>query len=42
MDEEGVITGRSRRRNRGDWFVLVTADDGRGGRVADGFRLTIE
>lgn len=42
IDEAGRINGRSRKRNRGAWFVVVTADDGRGGTVADGFRLTIE
>lgn len=42
IDEDGVIEGRSRKKNRGRWIVVVAAEDGRGGRVEDGFRLTIE
>ena len=42
IDDDGRIEGRARNRNRGNWFVIVTAEDGRGGRVSDGFRLTIE
>jgi len=42
IDADGVISGRSRGGNRGRWFVVVTADDGRGGEITDGFRLTLE
>ena len=43
IDDSGVIEGRaSKKKNRGTWFVVVTADDGRGGRVSDGFRLSID
>jgi len=41
IDRQGVISGRSQPDNRGAWFVVVFADDGRDGVVSDGFRLTI-
>ncbi len=37
----GVILGTSGIPNRGRWLIRVTADDGNGGAVSDGFRLTI-
>ena len=37
----GLIRGTASSRNRGNWFILVTADDGRGGSVSDLFRLRI-
>lgn len=41
IDEDGLIEGRAKRANRGSWFVVVIAEDGRGGHAEDGFRLTI-
>ncbi|MBX2838694.1 MAG: hypothetical protein KTR35_17675 [Gammaproteobacteria bacterium] len=41
ISSEGVISGQSVEQNRGVWFIEVTARDGRGGSVSDGFRLSI-
>jgi len=41
IDIDGVIRGRASARNRGEWFIVVTADDARGGETPDGFRLLI-
>ena len=41
IDDEGVITGTASNANDGTHFIVVTADDGRGGTVSDGFRLII-
>lgn len=41
ISEDGIISGASTSANRGPHFIVVTADDGRGGVVSDGFRLTI-
>jgi len=37
----GLIRGFETSSNRGSWFVMVTANDGRGGMVTDSFRLRI-
>lgn len=41
IDEDGVITGTTTTANIGTHFIVVTASDGRGGTVSDGFRLFI-
>ncbi len=41
IDENGVITGVASNANDGTHFIVVTADDGNGGTVSDGFRLII-
>lgn len=41
ISQAGVISGISSAANRGRWLIRVTADDGNGGTVDDGFRLTI-
>lgn len=41
MNQNGVISGVAAAVNNGTHFVEVTADDGRGGSVTDGFRLII-
>lgn len=41
LSSDGLITGKSSRSNRGSWIIVITADDGYGGTVDDGFRLTI-
>lgn len=41
LSANGVITGTSSSANRGSWIIVITADDGYGGTVDDGFRLTI-
>lgn len=41
MSSDGVISGVAAAVNNGTHFVEVTADDGRGGTVTDGFRLII-
>jgi len=38
---DGVIEGESNPSNQGRWFVRVTAEDGFGGQVDDGFLLTL-
>ena len=38
---DGVITGSASDDNEGAYIIVVTADDGRGGEVSDGFRLRI-
>ena len=38
---DGVIEGEVDSSNMGQWFVSVTADDGYGGIISDGFRLTL-
>ncbi len=42
IDDEGVIRGAASNANEGTHFIVVTANDGRGGTVSDGFRLIIE
>ncbi len=41
LSDDGVISGTASAANAGNHFVVVTANDGRGGEVSDGFRLTI-
>jgi len=41
MTSSGLIRGTASSSNRGSWFVLVTANDGRGGSADDLFRLRI-
>lgn len=41
IDDDGVITGVASNANDGTHFIVVTADDGNGGTVSDGFRLII-
>ncbi|MEE9332565.1 MAG: Ig-like domain-containing protein [Granulosicoccaceae bacterium] len=41
MTTSGLIRGTASSSNRGAWFVLVMADDGRGGSTSDWFRLRI-
>ncbi len=41
ITSSGLIRGTASSRNRGSWFVSVTATDGRGGSAEDLFRLTI-
>jgi len=41
LSPNGIIFGTSTIANRGNWIVVITADDGFGGTVDDGFRLTI-
>jgi len=41
LSDDGVISGTASAANAGNHFVVVTASDGRGGEVSDGFRLTI-
>ncbi len=38
----GVISGTASAANDGNHLIVVTASDGRGGLVSDGFRLTID
>ncbi len=37
----GIISGVADKDSTGRWIIRVTADDGNGGRVSDGFALTI-
>ena len=41
ISTSGVITGVVLAANTGPHFIQVTADDGKGGMVTDGFLLTI-
>jgi hypothetical protein len=41
ISDDGVISGFSDTLNRGVWFIVVAAIDGRGGSVQDGFKLNI-
>ena len=41
LSTDGVIIGTSSASNRGSWIIVITANDGYGGTVDDGFRLTI-
>jgi hypothetical protein len=41
ISPRGNLTGSATPQNRGAWFILVTASDGRGGSAQDGFRLII-
>lgn len=41
LSANGVISGISSAANAGNHFVSITASDGQGGTVSDGFRLTI-
>ena len=41
ITSSGLIRGVASKLNKGSWFLLVTANDGRGGSVSDTFRLTI-
>ncbi len=41
ISSDGVIFGTASNDNRGSWLIIVTADDGYGGTVDDGFRLNI-
>jgi len=41
ISPDGVIYGTSTASNRGRWFIRVTANDGNGGTVSDGFLLRI-
>ena len=38
---DGVIEGEVNASNQGRWFIVVTADDGYGGTVNDGFLLVL-
>ncbi len=38
---DGIIEGEVDASNQGRWFIVVTADDGYGGTVDDGFLLTL-
>ena len=41
LSDEGILRGRSNKRNVGAWFIVIEAQDGFGGSVGDGFLLTI-
>ena len=42
ISSTGVISGRANDDNRGKWTIRITADDGQGGTVDDGFQLQIK
>lgn len=42
ISSTGVISGRANEDNRGKWIIRITADDGKGGTVDDGFQLQIK
>lgn len=42
ISSTGVISGRANDDNRGKWTIRITADDGKGGTVDDGFQLQIK
>lgn len=42
ISTSGVISGEASDDNRGKWNIRVTADDGNGGTVSDGFQLKIK
>ncbi len=42
ISTSGVISGQASVDNRGKWVIRVTADDGNGGTVSDGFQLQIK
>ncbi|ASJ75633.1 Ig-like domain-containing protein [Granulosicoccus antarcticus] len=42
ISTNGIISGESSKDNRGKWIIRVSADDGNGGTVEDGFQLQIK